>query len=173
MEYKGYQGLPQIDEESGSLYGHMAGLRDVITFQGESVPEQVQSFRDSVDEYLDFCKSLGRSPEKPFSGQFMLRIDPVLHRKLSVAAEVEGVGLNAMVQAILEQHADRAAARAPAAQSIGVRRIHKLMPKGTKLPASGTRRSAAKAALPAPPVSGKPTKRSSKAKGGGRKSALK
>jgi predicted HicB family RNase H-like nuclease len=129
MEYKGYKGLPQIDEESGSLYGHVAGLRDVITFQGDTFAELTQSFHDSVDEYLDFCKSLGRNPEKPFSGQFMLRIDPALHRKLSVSAETEGVSLNALVQTILERNAESPAPGAGAAQQPGLRRIHRLRPK--------------------------------------------
>jgi predicted HicB family RNase H-like nuclease len=74
MEHRGYTGVSFVDEESESLYGHVIGLRDVITFQGDSVAELTQSFRDSVDDYLEFCKSLGRSPEKPYSGRFLLRI---------------------------------------------------------------------------------------------------
>jgi predicted HicB family RNase H-like nuclease len=97
MEYKGYTGIPFIDEESESLYGHVIGLRDVITFQGETFTELTQSFRDSVDEYLDFCESLGRTPEKPFSGRLLLRIPPELHRKLSVASEASKMSLNALI----------------------------------------------------------------------------
>ncbi len=97
MEYKGYTGIPFIDEESESLYGHVIGLRDVITFQGDTFAELAQSFRDSVDEYLDFCTSLGRSPEKPFSGRLLLRIPPDLHRKLANAAEASKMSLNALI----------------------------------------------------------------------------
>ncbi len=97
MEYKGYTGIPFIDEESESLYGHVIGLRDVITFHGDNFAELTQSFRDSVDDYLDFCKSLGRSPEKPFSGRFLLRIPPELHRALSIAAESKGMNLNSLI----------------------------------------------------------------------------
>jgi predicted HicB family RNase H-like nuclease len=132
MEYKGYKGIPQVDEESESLFGHVAGLRDVITFQGDTFAELTQSFHDSVDEYLDFCASLGRNPEKPLSGQFMLRIDPNLHRRLSVSAEAEGVSLNALVQTILERNAESPAKHAPAAQQAGLRRVHRLTPKVAK-----------------------------------------
>ncbi len=97
MEYKGYTGIPFIDEESESLYGHVIGLRDVITFQGDTFPELTQSFRDSVDDYLEFCESLGRSPEKPFSGRLLLRIPPELHRVLSIAAEAAGMSLNSLI----------------------------------------------------------------------------
>ncbi len=105
MEYKGYTGIPFIDEESESLYGHVIGLRDVITFQGETIAELAQSFRDSVDEYLDFCESLGRSPERPFSGRFMLRIRPELHRTLATKAEVQRVSLNSLIESFLERAA--------------------------------------------------------------------
>lgn len=65
MEYKGYQGRVNYDEEAKLFYGEVVSLRDVITFQGTSVDELEQAFKDSVDEYLDFCKELGRDPEKP------------------------------------------------------------------------------------------------------------
>ena len=76
----------------------MIGLRDGITFQGDSVAEVIQAFHDSVDDYLEFCAERGESPEKPFSGQFVLRIDPQLHRAMSHAAEERGVSLNSLIE---------------------------------------------------------------------------
>jgi predicted HicB family RNase H-like nuclease len=101
MKYKGYTGVVEFDEESGSLYGRVIGLRDVITFQGESVAEVTQAFRDSVDDYLEFCAKRGRAPDKPYSGQFVLRIDPGLHRALSHAAEEKGQSLTSLVEETL------------------------------------------------------------------------
>lgn len=64
MNYKGYHG--QVNYEEAKLFhGEVVGLRDVITFQGTSVDELEQAFKDSIDEYLDFCKELNRAPEKP------------------------------------------------------------------------------------------------------------
>jgi predicted HicB family RNase H-like nuclease len=101
MKYKGYTGVVEFDEESGSLYGRVIGLRDVITFQGESVTEVTQAFRDSVNDYLEFCAKRGRTPDKPYSGQFVLRIDPGLHRALSHAAEEKGQSLTSLVEETL------------------------------------------------------------------------
>jgi predicted HicB family RNase H-like nuclease len=101
MKYKGYTGVVEFDEESGTLFGHVIGLRDGITFQGDSVAEVMQAFRDSVDDYLEFCAERGESPERPFSGQFVLRIDPQLHRVMSHAAEERGVSLNSLIEAEL------------------------------------------------------------------------
>lgn len=76
----------------------MIGLRDGITFQGDSVAEIVRAFHDSVDDYLEFCAERGESPEKPYSGRFVLRIDPRLHRAMAHAAEERGVSLNSLVE---------------------------------------------------------------------------
>lgn len=37
----------------------VAGLRDVVTFQGRSVEEIEESFRNSVEDYLEFCEERG------------------------------------------------------------------------------------------------------------------
>ena len=103
MKYKGYTGVVEFDEDSGTLFGHVIGLRDGITFQGDSVAEVVQAFHDSVDDYLEFCAERGESPEKPYSGQFVLRIDPQLHRVMSHAAEERGASLNSLIEERLKE----------------------------------------------------------------------
>ena len=40
---------------------------------------------------------LGRSPDKPYSGHVMIRIDPALHRKAAQRAEAEDISLNAWI----------------------------------------------------------------------------
>ena len=40
------------------------GLKDVITFQGKSIDELEQAFKDSIDDYLEFCHSRGERPDK-------------------------------------------------------------------------------------------------------------
>src|SRR3954468_24197371 len=101
MKYKGYTGVLEIDEESGILYGDVVGLRDVITFQGETVPEARQAFQDSVDCYLGLCASRDEPPEKPFSGKFLVRISSDLHRTLVEEAHSRNVSLNALVEKTL------------------------------------------------------------------------
>jgi len=97
MEYKGYIGKVEFDDEAPIFHGEVINTRDVITFQGESVGELTQAFHDSVDDYLAFCKERGEAPDKPFSGQFVTRIPPELHRQVNVAAAVSGKSLNGWV----------------------------------------------------------------------------
>jgi predicted HicB family RNase H-like nuclease len=105
MKYKGYTGLVELEEGSDVLFGRVIGLRDVITFQGESVAEVTQAFHDSVDDYLEFCAERGESPEKPYSGQFVLRLNPQLHRELANLAQARSTSLNALIEDILEKNA--------------------------------------------------------------------
>ncbi|HAB98231.1 MAG TPA: toxin-antitoxin system HicB family antitoxin [Parachlamydiales bacterium] len=101
MKYKGYVGHVQYDDEAKIFHGEVLGLRDIITFQGTSVDELEQSFQDSVNDYLKWCKERGEAPEKTLSGTFNLRIPPELHAKLAFQAKTEGVSLNAYVTDLL------------------------------------------------------------------------
>jgi predicted HicB family RNase H-like nuclease len=97
MEYKGYIGKVEFDDEAGTFHGEVLGTRDVITFQGQSVHELKRAFHGSIDDYLAFCKQRGEEPDKPFSGQFVTRVSPELHRQIHLAASIAGKSLNAWV----------------------------------------------------------------------------
>ena len=97
MEYKGFMGKVEFDDEAGIFHGEIINTRDVITFQGESVSDLTKAFRDSIDDYLAFCNDRGEDPEKPYSGQFVAWISPELHRQASLAARLSGKSLNAWV----------------------------------------------------------------------------
>lgn len=102
MEYKGYIGKVEIDDEAGILYGEVINVRDVITFEGESVDEIQKAFRESVDDYLAFCAKRKESPEKPFSGKFVLRLPAELHRKAYIQAKLKDKSLNGWVTEVLQ-----------------------------------------------------------------------
>ncbi len=94
MTYKGYSGSVRFDDEADIFHGEVIGLRDVVTFQGTTVDELKQAFHDSIDDYLDFCESRGEEPDKPYSGKFLLRVDPLLHRRLAELSANDGESLN-------------------------------------------------------------------------------
>ena len=97
MEYKGYVGKVEFDDEAGIFHGEVLDTRDVITFQGQSVDELKTAFQGSIDDYLAFCEERGEEPDKPYSGQFVTRIPPELHRQVNRAASISGKSLNAWV----------------------------------------------------------------------------
>lgn len=104
LEYKGYIGRIEFDNESEIFHGEVINTRDVITFQGESVKELKQAFIDSVEDYLDFCRSRNESPDRPFSGKLNLRIDPDLHKSAYLSAKHEGVSLNTWITNAIIHH---------------------------------------------------------------------
>jgi predicted HicB family RNase H-like nuclease len=103
MEYKGYVGRVEYDDKAGIFHGEVINTRDVITFQGATVADLKKAFRDSVEDYLAFCSERGEEPEKPFSGQFITRVSPDLHRRVNIAATLSGKSLNAWVTEQLER----------------------------------------------------------------------
>ena len=102
MTYRGYHGAVTFDEDAGLFHGEVQDLRDVVTFQGRSVDELKKAFQESVDDYLAFCEERGEEPDKPFSGKFVLRVDPKLHRQLTVLSSQEGTSLNSWVASRLK-----------------------------------------------------------------------
>ena len=103
LKYKGYTGHAEYDDEASIFHGEVLDLRDVITFQGENVEELEKAFRQSIDDYLEFCEEKGEEPDKPFSGRLMLRLPPNLHRKVYVNALREGKSLNQWIAERLEK----------------------------------------------------------------------
>ena len=103
MEHQGYRARAIFDEEAGLLHGEVVGIRDVVTFQGETVAELRAAFRDSVDEYLKFCAEKGQEPNRPFSGRVSLRMSPEIHQAASIAAHTEGKSLNAWLTDTIER----------------------------------------------------------------------
>jgi predicted HicB family RNase H-like nuclease len=101
--YKGYLAGLYVDEEEAIIRGKVLNSRDTITFYGRTVGEALQAFRDSVDDYLDFCKEAGVEPDKPFNGRLLIRIKPEYHRDLSFIAQEEGQSINSLVAQLVTE----------------------------------------------------------------------
>ena len=94
MTYEEYGSTGEYCEEDGCLFGRIAWIRYIISFEGESLAEIRQALEESVDDYLEHCAATGKEPNKPYSGKFVLRIDPSLHARLAVRAQAHGKSLN-------------------------------------------------------------------------------
>ncbi len=104
MEYKNYSAAIEFDEDMESFRGSVLGLNDVIDFYGNNPKELKREFKKSVDEYLAFCKEMKKQPEKTYSGNFVLRISPETHRKVSLIAAKKGLSLNSLLENMLERN---------------------------------------------------------------------
>jgi len=103
MNYKNYTGSVCFSEEDAVFYGKVIGIKALISYEGDSVRAIIKDFHNAVDEYLEFCATKGKEPERPFKGSFNVRINADLHRKLALTASARGVSLNTLVEdAILQ-----------------------------------------------------------------------
>ena len=89
-------------EGAGSTF-EKNGIRDVISFNGESVTEIETAFHDAVDNYLAACRELGQKPNKPYSGKLMLRVPAEIHAAVASAAEASGKSINQWAAGVLDK----------------------------------------------------------------------
>ena len=105
MTYKSYSARIDYDDEDGIFTGRIAGITDTVGFHAETVEGLRAAFQEAVEDYLETCAQLGKEPQKAFSGQVMFRIDPEVHRKAALAAELAGKSLNQWAEEALKQAA--------------------------------------------------------------------
>lgn len=104
MEYKGYHAGISYDDDDRLFIGTIIGIKDKVAFHGTSIHELEEHFHTSVDEYLSFCKEVGKNPDKEYRGTFNVRISPELHRKLAEKAAVSNASLNSEVENAIRQY---------------------------------------------------------------------
>jgi len=106
MQHGPYVAVIEFDEEEVSFHGRVVNLsRDGFDFWGKDAEELRAEFSRSADEYEVFCREQGIEPEKPYSGQFLVRASPELHRAVATAAARQNKSLNAWVTETLERAA--------------------------------------------------------------------
>ena len=74
LEYKGYHTKVEVDMESMVAYGKIEGINDLVTFETKNLSEVTKEFENAVDDYLEFCKEVGKAPDKEYKGTFNVRI---------------------------------------------------------------------------------------------------
>jgi predicted HicB family RNase H-like nuclease len=105
MTHDGYVATIDLDEEAGLFHGEVINTRDILTFQGRTIDELKAAFADTIADYIDWCRERGKEPERPYSGNFTVRISPELHRRVAAAAARSGKSVNTFVAETLERSA--------------------------------------------------------------------
>jgi predicted HicB family RNase H-like nuclease len=105
LTHDGYVATIELDEEAGLFHGEVVNTRDVLTFQGRTLDELRVAFADTIADYIEWCRERGKEPERPYSGNFTVRISPELHRRVATAAAKSGKSVNTFVAETLEQSA--------------------------------------------------------------------
>lgn len=103
MEYKGYYGSVQYDEEGGVFFGKVESVRALISYESRDAKGFRKAFVEAIDDYLETCAKNKIVPEKPFKGSFNVRVGSETHRKAALAAMRKGISLNRLVAEALEK----------------------------------------------------------------------
>ena len=104
LEYKGYHTKVEVDMESMVAYGKIEGINDLVTFETKNLSEVTKEFENAVDDYLEFCKEVGKAPDKEYKGTFNVRISPKLHKELAMLASKNGESLNQTVEKAIQSY---------------------------------------------------------------------
>lgn len=104
LEYKGYHTKVEFDSEELVLRGKIEGINDLVDFECEDIKDVEKEFRDAVDDYLEFCREVGKEPDKEYKGSFNVRISPELHKKLAITALVNDDTLNGLVEKAIQKY---------------------------------------------------------------------
>jgi predicted HicB family RNase H-like nuclease len=105
MSYKGYTARIEYDDEDGIFFGRIAGISDGVGFHADTVEDLRAAFHEAVEDYIETCAKVGKDPQKAYSGKMMFRVDPEVHRKAALAAELAGKSLNQWAEEALEKAA--------------------------------------------------------------------
>lgn len=98
LEYNGYIGTLEFSADDKLFFGKIQGINDLVTFEGSSVTELEESFKEAVEDYLETCKTLNKAPEKIYKGSFNVRVSQELHQKIALLAVKKGLNLNEIVK---------------------------------------------------------------------------
>ena len=98
MTYKGYAARIEYDDEDAIFTGGTASICERVGFHAETV--------DGLrEDYIETCTTIGKEPQKTYSGQVMFRVSPEVHRKAALAAELSGKSLNQRAEEVLDRSA--------------------------------------------------------------------
>ena len=97
LSYKGYTGTVEWSEESKVFHGRVLGIKAHMFYEGNNIDELRSDFINCIDEYIEYCNKNKLKPEKPYKGNFNVRVGSELHALALQKAEQEGISLNKLV----------------------------------------------------------------------------
>lgn len=103
MHYKGYYGSVHFDDDELIFHGKIEFVRALVTYEGTDARGLRKAFEESIDDYLETCRSQNIAPEIPFKGSLNVRLGPELHRRVALAAEQQHSTINKFIAQTLDQ----------------------------------------------------------------------
>lgn len=103
LKYDGYCAEFGYDESADAFHARVIGLNDVIDFYGRSIDDLKAEFRNSIDDYVSWCREEGEEPERTWSGKMTLRPTDEQRRRYLVAAAAQKKSVSAWMLETLDK----------------------------------------------------------------------
>lgn len=107
FKYKNYHGSVKLALEDDLIVGKVEYIKDLILFEGKSIEEARQDFRNAIDDYIEMCSEIRKEPEKPYSGTFNIRIGQELHRNLAILAGKNDTSINEIIKIAVTRYLEQ------------------------------------------------------------------
>lgn len=105
MMISGQQAVIAYDPDIEMFRGEFIGLNGSADFYAPDVAGLHREGEFSLNVFMDECAKRGIEPRKNFSGKFVLRVAPEIHRAAAIAAAASGESLNQWVASTIQEAA--------------------------------------------------------------------
>lgn len=102
LVYKDYVGSVRYSADDEVFFGKIEGIDDLVTFEGQSVPQLKEAFHEAVHDYIEIARANGKEPEKTYRGSLNIRLKPEVHKKANRLALLKGKTLNQFINDAIE-----------------------------------------------------------------------
>ena len=103
LKYKGYEGSVNCDFSANLLTGKVIGIRTGLIYEAENLQDLQFAFRQTVDDYLQYCNKENLVPEKPFSGNLNIRLGSERHQAIAAYARRHGMKINDAIRSAIDR----------------------------------------------------------------------
>jgi predicted HicB family RNase H-like nuclease len=105
MTIDGYRAVISYDPEIELFRGEFVGLNGGADFYARDLKGLKREGAISLKVFLDACAEDGVEARRPFSGKFVLRLDPKTHEAVALAAAASGLSINQWAAETLDEAA--------------------------------------------------------------------
>lgn len=105
MTIDGYRAVISYDPEIELFRGEFVGFNGGADFYARDLKGLKREGAISLKVFLDACAEDGVEARRPFSGKFVLRLDPKTHEAVALAAAASGLSINQWAAETLDEAA--------------------------------------------------------------------
>ncbi len=98
LKYKDFIGTVNFSAVDGVFYGKIEGIKSMVSFEGETVSDLEQDFKNAVDDYIEYCQRHQIAPHKSYTGKISIKITPEEHGLIAAIAKTKGISVPTFVK---------------------------------------------------------------------------